>query len=143
MKRLLVPIAAALLAPPCLASDLRLGLVGTDTSHVIAFTEAFNGPPGPDHVEGAREIARLAAEAGVPWFSSSSLRWSEIVTTLRGEDTLGVSTWGPGPTEPHHHLDLSWYAIHPIEMLFALMGTGCLEATRSPSESGDRTAEGL
>jgi predicted dehydrogenase len=223
MPRLLLPLAAVLLAAPSGAADLRLGLIGTDTSHVIAFTEAFNGAPGPDHVDGARvvaafkggspdveasfsrvdrfaeqlrsdwgiafvdeiaslcplvdalllesvdgrthleqarqalacrkpifidkplastladarEIARLAREAGVPWFSSSSLRWSEIVTTLRRDDTVGVSTWGPGPTEPHHQLDLSWYAIHPIEMLFALMGPGCLEVTRTASDSGD------
>jgi hypothetical protein len=223
MKRLVLPVAAVLLSSPVLAADLRLGLIGTDTSHVIAFAKAFHGPAGPDHVDGARvvaafkggspdveasssrvdgfaeelqtvwdvelvddiaslcplvdaillesvdgrahlgqarqafacgkpmfidkplastledarEIARLAAEAGVPWFSSSSLRWSEIVTTLKGDDTRGVSTWGPGPTEPHHHLDLSWYAIHPIEMLYALMGPGCVEVTRTPGESGD------
>jgi predicted dehydrogenase len=223
MKRLGLLVLAVLLSSPTRASDLRLGLIGTDTSHVIAFTKAFNGPPGPDHVDGARvvaafkggspdveasytrvdrfaeelqadwdvelvdeiaalcplvdalliesvdgrthldqtlqalacekpifidkplastledarEIARLAAAAGVPWFSSSSLRWSEIVTALEGDDTRGVATWGPGPTEPHHHLDLSWYAIHPIEMLYALMGPGCVEVTRTPGESGD------
>ncbi len=223
VMRLLLLVAAVLLASPGAASELRLGLIGTDTSHVIAFTKAFNGPPGPDHVDGAkvvaafkggspdveasysrvdrfadqlradwgvvfvdeiaslcplvdaillesvdgrthleqarqalacgkpmfidkplastledaREIARLAAEARVPWFSSSSLRWSEIVTALKSDDTVGVSTWGPGSTEPHHHLDLSWYAIHSIEMLYALMGTGCREVTRSLSESGD------
>ena len=32
--------------------------------------------------------------------------------------------------EEHHHLDLSWYAIHPIETLYTLMGTGCDEVTR-------------
>jgi predicted dehydrogenase len=223
MTRLVLPAVALLLSAPAGAADLRLGLIGTDTSHVIAFTKAFNGPSGPDHVDGARvvaafkggspdveasssrvdgfarelredwdvefvddiaslcprvdalllesvdgrthleqarqalgcgkpmfidkplastledarEIAQLAAAAGVPWFSSSSLRWSEIVTTLKGDDTEGASTWGPGPTEPHHQLDLSWYAIHPIEMLYALMGTGCVEVTRTVSETGD------
>jgi hypothetical protein len=223
VKRPLLLAVTVLLASPGAAADLRLGLIGTDTSHVIAFTKAFNGPPGPDHVDGAKvvaafkggspdveashtrvdrfaeelradwgvvfvdeipalcplvdalllesvdgrthlkqtrqaltcgkplfidkplastledaqEIARLAAEAGVPWFSSSSLRWSEIVTTLQGDDTVGVSTWGPGTTEPHHYLDLSWYAIHPIEMLFALMGRGCVEVTRSSSDSAE------
>jgi hypothetical protein len=33
--------------------------------------------------------------------------------------------------EEHHHLDLSWYAIHPIETLYTLMGTGCIEVTRT------------
>jgi hypothetical protein len=32
--------------------------------------------------------------------------------------------------EEHHHLDLSWYGIHAIEMLYTLMGTGCEEVTR-------------
>lgn len=223
MMRVVLPLLVFLLSSSSSAADLRLGLIGTDTSHVIAFTRAFNGPPGPEHVDGARvvaafkggspdveasytrvdgfaeelqadwdvalvddigslcplvdailvesvdgrthleqtrealacgkplfidkplastlddarEIARLAAEAGVPWFSSSSLRWSEIVTTLRSDETQGVSTWGPGPTEPHHYLDLSWYAIHPIEMLYALMGPGCVEVSRTLSDSGD------
>ena len=41
---------------------------------------------------------------------------------MKSPDTQGVITWGPGPLEPHQQLDLSWYAIHPIEMLYALMG---------------------
>jgi hypothetical protein len=32
--------------------------------------------------------------------------------------------------EEHHHLELAWYAIHPIETLYTLMGTGCQEITR-------------
>jgi hypothetical protein len=204
-------------------AEFRLGIVGTDTSHVIAFTQAFHDRSSPDYVPGfrvvaaykggspdvessrtrvekyaqelqsrwnveivpdiaalcakvdgvllesgdgrthlaqarqvfaarkpvfidkplaatledAREIARLAREAGVPWFSSSSLRYSEIVTTLKSPQTTGVTTWGPGPLEEHHYLDLSWYAIHPIEMLYALMGTGCQEVTRVSSSDAD------
>lgn len=222
MKRPLI-ITLFLILQPTFAADLKLGLIGTDTSHVIAFTKSFNGPPGPNYVEGARvvaaykggspdvesshtrvdrfaeqlktewsiefvdeiaelctkvdaillesvdgrthleqarqaftcgkpvfidkplastledarEISRLAGEAGVTWFSSSSLRWSEIATTLKHEDATGVLTWGPGPTEPHHYLDLSWYAIHPVEMLYALMGPGCVEVTRTIGTTGD------
>jgi hypothetical protein len=58
-------------------------------------------------------IARLAKEAGVPWFSSSSLRYGEIGATMKFADATGATTFGPGPFEPHHYLDLSWYAIHP------------------------------
>ena len=36
---------------------LRLGLIGLDTSHVIAFTSRFNEPENPNHVPGARVIA--------------------------------------------------------------------------------------
>ena len=78
----------------------------------------------------AREIARLAKDAGVPWFSASSLRYSEIVSSVAGPGILGAMTWGPGPLEEHHQLDLSWYAVHPIEILFTLMGPGCEEVTR-------------
>jgi hypothetical protein len=48
-----------------------------------------------------------------------------------------VITWGPGPMEEHHKLDLSWYAIHPIEMLYTLMGRGCEEVTRMYTPDGD------
>ena len=226
MAKLTMTLFVALLAPlAMLAADLRLGIIGTDTSHVIAFTRAFNGPPGPEHVAGARvvaaykggspdvessrtrvdkfaeelrsewgvefvddipalcakvdaillesvdgrphleqaraviaarkplfidkplaatledarEIARLAREAGVPWFSTSSLRWSGFVTSLKPHmaEATGAITWGPGPAEEHHYLDLAWYAIHPVEMLYALMGTGCVEVTRTSSENID------
>jgi hypothetical protein len=46
-------------------------------------------------------------------------------------------TWGPGPFEEHHHLDLAWYAIHPIEMLYTLMGPGCVEVSRIYTEGAD------
>ncbi len=212
MRLLALMLAGALVC----AAQIRIGIVGTDTSHVIAFTRVLNDPAAKNHIPGARivaaykggspdvessrtrvegfaqelaakwnveivpdiptlckkvdavllesvdgrthlaqarqiiaarkpvfidkplaatledarEIARLAKEAGVPWFSSSSLRWSEIVTTMKAPDATAVTTWGPGPFEEHHYLELGWYAIHPIEMLFALMGTGCEEVTR-------------
>ena len=46
-------------------------------------------------------------------------------------------TWGPGPFEEHHKLDLAWYAIHPIEMLFTIMGRGCETVTRISGEHED------
>jgi hypothetical protein len=213
---LIVPLVAA-------AAELRLGIIGTDTSHVIAFAKILNDESQPDHVAGARivaaykggskdikesagrvdkfaeelktkwkveftsdiatlcrkvdavliesndgrkhleqakaviaagkpmfidkplastledarQIAKLAADAGVPWFSSSSLRFGEIGTTMKYPDTLGVTTWGPGPLEEHHQLDLSWYAIHPIEMLYTLMGMGCEEVSRTYTDGAD------
>lgn len=208
---------------PAAAAALRLGIVGTDTSHVTAFTEILNDESSPDHVPGgrvvaaykggspdiessatrvdkfaddlrtkwnvrfyttipelcrnvdavllesvdgrvhlaqaraviaahkplfidkplastledAREIARLATAAGVPWFSASSLRFGEIAESMKFADATGVETWGPGPLEPHHQLDLSWYAIHPIELLYSLMGPGCQEVSRTFSPDAD------
>jgi hypothetical protein len=60
-----------------------------------------------------------------------------MITALQGKGITGAITWGPGPFEEHHHLDLSWYAIHPIEMLYALMGPGCIEVTRTYTEASD------
>ena len=88
-------------------------------------------------LEDAREIARLARQAGIPWFSASSLRWSEMATTMKYADTKSVLTWGPGPEEEHHYLDLSWYAVHPIEVLYTLLGPGCVEVSRTASADGD------
>jgi hypothetical protein len=218
MKRFGVGLAALLLLPATApGADLRLGLVGTDTSHVIGFATAFNDPSSPAHVPGARivaafkggspdlpssrdriegftrqlqekygveivgsiaelcarvdgvlltsvdgrvhlaqardiikagkpmfidkplastlddarEIARLARAAGVPWFSTSTLRYA--VAAMKTGALDGVEVWGPGPLEEHHQLDLSWYAIHEAEMLFALLGPGCEEVTRVES----------
>ena len=212
-----------LLHASCAAAEIRLGIIGTDTSHVIAFTEMLNNPTSPDYVPGARvvaaykggspdvessykrvdkfaeelstkwkvelvsdiatlcrkvdgvllesgdgrvhlaqirpviaagkpvfidkplastledarEIARLAKQAGVPWFSASSLRYAEIATSLKFPDIMSAITWGPGPLEPHHQLDLSWYAIHAVELLYTLMGTGCEEVTRTSTPDSD------
>jgi len=217
MTRAVAAVVALLTSSSAFAADLRLGIVGTDTSHVIGFATAYNDPSSPDHVPGARivaafrggsqdipasrdridgftrqlqekfgveivasiaelcrrvdgvlltsndgrihltqareiiaarkplfidkplastledarEIARLAKAAGVPWFSTSTLRYA--VTGLKVADLSGVEVWGPGPLEEHHHLDLSWYAIHEAEMLFTLLGTGCEEVTRVES----------
>lgn len=104
---------------------------------IAAHKPFFIDKPLASTLEDAREIARLAKTAGVPWFSSSSLRFGVIATSSKFPDTTGVTTWGPGPLEPHHYLDLSWYAIHPIELLYTLMGTGCESVTRTAAADGD------
>ena len=48
---------ASLLFLGCTAAigaDIRLGIIGTDTSHVIVFTQMFNDASRPDHVPGGR-----------------------------------------------------------------------------------------
>jgi predicted dehydrogenase len=89
----------------------------------------------------AKEIARLAAAAKVPWFSSSSLRFSEFVAELKSKDNIGAVAWSPGPFEEHHALDLTWYGIHAVETLYTVMGgPGCLEVTRMATEAMDEIA---
>jgi hypothetical protein len=88
----------------------------------------------------AREIVRLSRESGVPFFSSSSLRFLPDVQAIRNSDKhgglLGAVTFGPENLEPHHP-DLFWYGIHAVEMLFTLLGPGCEQVTRLKSDSGD------
>jgi len=204
------------------SADLRLGIIGTDTSHATAFTQVLNDPNDPNHVAGAhvvaawkggspdieesakridryatelqdkwgvrivdsitqlcpdvdglllesvdgrphleqfrqalacgkpvfvdkplassladaREIARLAREKGIPWFSSSSLRYSPIAE-LRSPDVRSAIVWAPGPFEKHQELDLAWYGIHGVEMLYTLLGRGCVEVSRVSSPDAD------
>ena len=49
----------------------------------------------------------------------------------------GAATWGPGPFEPHHPLELAWYAIHPVELLYTIMGRGCESVTRTAGKDAD------
>jgi GFO/IDH/MocA oxidoreductase family protein len=88
----------------------------------------------------AQEISRLAQAAGVPFFSSSSLRFSPDLQAIKSSDKLGgitgAFTFGPAPTEPHHP-DLFWYGIHAVEMLYTLMGPGCETVTRTQTEGAD------
>ena len=88
----------------------------------------------------AREIVKLSRESGVPFFSSSSLRFNAEVQALRNNAAhgglLGASTFGPENLEPHHP-DLFWYGIHAVEMLYTLLGPGCEQVTRVKTDSGD------
>jgi hypothetical protein len=55
------------------AADLRIGIIGCDTSHVPAFTEALNGLPGEGHVAGGKVVA--AFKGGSRDIESS---WSRV-----------------------------------------------------------------
>lgn len=225
MKEMIGVVMFALgISTGAVAADLKLGLVGTDTSHVIELAGNFNDPASPSHVAGARivaafkggsldlaqsrdriqgftttlrekygveivetitelcsrvdgvlltsvdgrvhlaqvrqiaaagkpvfidkplattledaqAIARVLDEARVPWFSTSTLRYG--VAALKKPDVRGVDVWGPGPFSDHHAIDLSWYGIHEVEMLYTLMGKGCEEVTRVATPDTDVVA---
>ena len=221
----LTGVLLAILLPSVVSpsAEIKIGLIGLDTSHVVAFTRILNDPNNPDHVPGARvvagykggspdiessrtrlegftaelrdkwgvqivddiktlcskvdavllesvdgrkhlaqvkpvfeagkpvfidkplaasladaeEIARLGKKHGVAWWSASSLRYSPAVEEVKVAGLTGAISWGPGPIEPTHELDLSWYGIHAFELLYSVMGTGCVRLRRNYTEGAD------
>lgn len=204
------------------SADLRLGIIGTDTSHATEFTKILNDSSSREHVSGARvvaafkggskdmpesykrvdkfadelrtkyqvefvpdiqslcgkvdgimlesvdgrqhlgqvkqainchkplwidkpvasslsdarAIASITRKAGVPWFSASSLRFMPDAINLKSPDATNAIAWGPGPLGSGG-LDLSWYAIHAVELLYTLMGPGCDEVSRTHTDASD------
>src|SRR5215469_13597146 len=81
--KLLLLLACAAALP---AADIRLGVIGTDTSHVPAFAQLLNSAPGAkDHVDGARVVA--AYRGGSKDIESSISRVEEYANDVR-------SKWG-------------------------------------------------
>ncbi len=220
MRKLLALLAC--FAFVATAADLRLGIIGTDTSHATEFTKILNDSSSPEHVPGARvvaafkggskdlpdsykrvdkfaeelrtrwyvefvpdipslcakvdgvmlesvdgrqhleqvkqalacgkpiwidkplassledarEIERAAKEGRAPWFSASSLRYGKDVDAVKFPDIAGVVAWGAGPLG-RDQLDLTYYAIHVVELLYAVMGPGCEEVTRTHTDNAD------
>lgn len=213
------------------AADLRIGLIGLDTSHVIAFTKILNDPNQKDHVAGARVVAafkggspdiedsasrienytreltdtygvklyptieemcqnvdavmlesvdgrphvwqaipviqagkplyvdkpmagslgdviaifKLAKEHHVPVFSASSLRYGKNTQAVRNGaigKVLSAQTSSPYHVEPSHP-DMFWYAVHGVESLFTVMGTGCESVKRSTNSMGELVVTGI
>ena len=100
----------------------------------------FLDKPFAGTLRDAKEIVRLARAAGVPFFSSSSLRFVPDIQDLKKNpalgDLIGAMAFSPSPTEPHHP-DLFWYGIHGVETLFTLMGPGCDSVTRTHTNGTD------
>ena len=86
----------------------------------------------------AVEIYRLAEDAGVPIFSSSSLRFAKSTQAVRNGSIGKVhyaQTTSPAPINEHHP-DLFWYGVHGCESLFTVMGTGCVSVKRGETADG-------
>jgi hypothetical protein len=72
----------------------------------------------------------------VPLFSASSLRWIPGALELRDGAqgrVEGADAFSWAALEPTHP-DLYWYGIHGVEILYTVMGTGCLSVSRFQTE---------
>jgi hypothetical protein len=101
----------------------------------------------------AKAMFDVATRKHVPLMSSSSLRYAPEVVQARANaasngEIVGAATYGPAPLDAKgRNPGLFHYGIHPVEMLFTLMGAGCerLSCLRTPGAevvsgvwSGDR-----
>ncbi len=105
---------------------------------IAAGKPLFIDKPMAGSLEDVIAIFELASAAGVPCWSSSSLRYCEGVYGMRDNSeigqVIGCDAFGPCSLEPHHP-DLYWYGIHGVEILFTIMGTGCQNVRRVQTPS--------
>jgi hypothetical protein len=78
----------------------------------------------------AEEIFRIAREHQTPLMSSSTLRYAQQITddlALNSSETvIRADVGGPldiEPTQSYYY----WYGIHSVELLYGIMGSGCVE----------------
>ena len=99
----------------------------------------FIDKPLAASLEDAMVIFDAAKKYNVPVFSASSLRYitgaKEIADGKIGK-VLGADSYGDCYIEPNHP-DLFYYGIHGIEILYALMGTGCKRVVRIHRDKTD------
>ena len=74
-------LASITLYSSALAADLRIGIIGCDTSHVPAFTENLNNPDAKDHVPGGKVVA--AFKGGSLDIPESANRVENYAKTLK------------------------------------------------------------
>jgi predicted dehydrogenase len=87
MKRLLLSaVILAVTAASSFAADLRIGMIGLDTSHVVVFTKTFNDPKDKNYIPGGKVVA--AYKGGSPDIPSSANRLEGYTKTLK--ETYGV-----------------------------------------------------
>ena len=97
----------------------------------------FIDKPIAGSLKDAVSIFKESATAGVPVFSSSSLRYGKDSQAARAGSLGTISiceTHSPASIEKTHP-DLFWYGIHGCESLFTVMGTGCKSVKRT-TENG-------
>jgi hypothetical protein len=97
----------------------------------------FIDKPIAASLQHAKAIFMEAEKYQVPVFSASSLRFSTGMQEIKNGKigaVLGADTYSPMKFEKTHP-DLFWYGIHGVEMLFTVMGTGCVSVQRSISEN--------
>jgi len=104
---------------------------------IAARKPVFIDKPVAGNLPDAIEIFRLAKEANVPCWSSSSLRFGPGIAGMRNNEAvgevMGCDAFSPCSLEEHHP-DLYWYGVHGVEILFTIMGPGCQTVQRAQTD---------
>lgn len=79
----LVGAASAVGAEPSFEKPFRIGMIGLDTSHVVAFTKIFNNAKKPDPLAKFKVVA--AYKGGSPDVESSRTRVDKFTETLKND----------------------------------------------------------
>ncbi|WP_286589601.1 Gfo/Idh/MocA family oxidoreductase [Sphingobacterium sp. N143] len=99
---------------------------------ISAGKPCFIDKPMAQDLKDVEAIFSYAKNKQVPLFSSSSLRYDANVLKVKNGSVgpvLGAEVYTYAELESHH-LDLAWYMIHGVEMLYSVMGTGCEKVIR-------------
>jgi len=112
---------------------------------VEAGLPVFVDKPLATSVADARRIVDAARARGVALTSASSLRYAlEVQDVQRRRDelggVLGADAYTPASLHPRNP-GLFHYGVHGVEMLYALMGTGC-QSVRCVREEGAEVVVG-
>ncbi len=110
------------------------------TPFIQAGLPVFIDKPLATTTADARALVDLALQRNVPLISASSLRFAVDITAARSDPGLGtlVGTDVHAPATLHEsNPSLFHYGVHGVEMLYALMGTGCHEVQCVFEEQGE------
>jgi predicted dehydrogenase len=88
----------------------------------------------------AEKIIELSMQYNIPLMSCSACRFAEGLTQTLSDKMngyiIGAECFGPmhlQPTQP----GLFWYGIHTVDMLYAIMGKGCVEVISTTTTEHD------
>lgn len=111
------------------------------TPFIEAGLPVFIDKPFASSTADARALVDLAARHHVPLLSASALRFAaDIRAVSSGTPDLGqlvgVDVHSPATLHPHNP-GLFHYGVHGVEMLYALLGTGCQDVSCTFHDSGE------
>jgi hypothetical protein len=105
------------------------------TPYLESGIPCFIDKPFTCSVADARRIVELSQRKKAPVFSSSSLRYAPEVVEYSADPKsgklVGCAVHGPCSLSPipERNAGLFHYGIHPVEVLYTLMGPGCKRVT--------------